>query len=42
MRNEVLLAIVAFTGTKGNGKVFVTSIDDALDLCTKKRRTIDI
>ena len=42
--DEVLNAIsnVACTGTKGDGKVFVTTIDDALDLCTKKRGTMDI
>lgn len=42
--DEVLNAIsnVACTGTKGDGKVFVTNIDDALDLCTKKRGTMDI
>ena len=42
--DEVLDAIanVACTGTKGDGKVFVTNIDDALDLCTRKRGTMDI
>ena len=42
--DEVLDAIanVACTRTKGDGKVFVTTIDDALDLCTKKRGTMDI
>ena len=42
--DEVLNAIanVVCTGTKGDGKVFVTNIDDALDLCTKKRGTMDI
>ncbi|MCV0431157.1 P-II family nitrogen regulator [Nitrosopumilus sp.] len=42
--DEILDAIanVACTGTKGDGKVFVTPIDDALDLCTKKRGTMDI
>ena len=33
---------VACTGTKGDGKVFVTTVDDALDLCTKKRGTTSI
>jgi len=33
---------IACTGTKGDGKVFVTNIDDALDLCTKKRGTMNI
>ncbi len=42
--DEVLNAIanVACTGTKGDGKVFVTNVEDALDLCTKKRGTMDI
>ena len=33
---------VACTGTKGDGKIFITSVDDALDLCTKKRGTTSI
>ena len=36
------IANVACTGTKGDGKVFVTEIVDALDICTKKRGTMDI
>ena len=42
--NDVLdsIANVACTGTKGDGKVFVTTIDDALDICTKKRGTTSI
>lgn len=36
------IADVACTGTKGDGKVFVTDIVDALDICTKKRGTMDI
>ena len=36
------IANVACTGTKGDGKVFVTNIEDALDLCSKKRGTMDI
>ena len=42
--NEILGAIanVTCTGTKGDGKVFVTTVDDALDLCTKKRGTTSI
>ena len=42
--DEILDAIanVACTGSKGDGKVFVTDICDALDLCTKKRGTMDI
>jgi len=42
--DEVIDAIanVACTGTKGDGKVFVTEIVDALDICTKKRGTMDI
>jgi nitrogen regulatory protein P-II 1 len=42
--DDILKAIanVACTGTKGDGKVFVTTIDDALDICTKKRGTTSI
>ncbi|MDH3395160.1 MAG: P-II family nitrogen regulator [Nitrosopumilus sp.] len=42
--DEILDAIsnAACTGTKGDGKVFVTNIVDALDICTKKRGTMDI
>ena len=42
--DEILNAIanVACTGTKGDGKVFVTTVDDALDICTKKRGTTSI
>ena len=42
--NDVLDSItsVACTGTKGDGKVFVTTVDDALDICTKKRGTVSI
>jgi len=36
------IASVACTGTKGDGKVFVTTVDDALDICTKKRGTASI
>jgi nitrogen regulatory protein P-II 1 len=36
------IASVACTGTKGDGKVFVTTVDDALDICTKKRGTTSI
>ncbi len=36
------IASVACTGTKGDGKVFITGIEDALDLCTKKRGTSSI
>jgi nitrogen regulatory protein P-II 1 len=28
---------VACTGTKGDGKVFVTNVEDALDICTKEK-----
>ena len=31
------VATVACTGTKGDGKVFVSNVDDALDICTKER-----
>ena len=42
--DEIIDAIanVACTGTKGDGKVFVTEVVDALDLCTRKRGTMDI
>ena len=42
--DEILDAIskVACTGTKGDGKVFVTPVEDALDICTKKRGTTSI
>ncbi len=36
------IANVACSGTKGDGKVFVSDIVDALDICTKKRGTMDI
>ena len=31
------IASAACTKTKGDGKVFITTVDDALDLCTKER-----
>jgi len=42
--DEILDAIVnvACTGTKGDDKVFVTPVDDALDICSKKRGTTSI
>ena len=42
--DEILSAIsnVACSGNKGDGKVFVTPVDDALDICTKKRGTTSI
>lgn len=42
--DEILNAIsnVACSGNKGDGKVFVTPVDDALDICTKKRGTTSI
>ncbi len=42
--DEILDAIsnVACTGTKGDGKVFVTQIDEAFDICTKQRGTTSI
>ena len=42
--DDILSAIAnaACTGTKGDGKVFVTTVDDALDICTKKRGTTSI
>jgi len=36
------IASVACTRTKGDGKVFITTVDDAFDLCTKKRGTSSI
>jgi len=36
------IASVACTATKGDGKVFVTDVVDALDICSKKRGTMDI
>ena len=36
------IANIACTGNKGDGKVFVTTIDDALDICSKKRGTTSI
>ena len=42
--DDVLDAIsgVACTGTKGDGKVFVMPVEDALDICTKRRGTTSI
>ena len=42
--DDILNAIahVACTGEKGDGKVFVTPVEDALDICTKKRGTTSI
>ncbi|MBA4448287.1 MAG: P-II family nitrogen regulator [Nitrosopumilaceae archaeon] len=42
--DEILDAIAgaACSGTKGDGKVYVSDICDALDICTKKRGTMDI
>ena len=31
------VANVACTGTKGDGKVFVTNVENALDICTKEK-----
>ncbi len=36
------IANTACTGSKGDGKVFVTPVEDALDICTKKRGTTSI
>lgn len=36
------IASVACTGTKCDGNVFVTTVDDALDICTKKHGTTPI
>ena len=37
--DEILnsIAQVACTGTKGDGKVFVYNVEEALDICTKER-----
>jgi len=32
------IAKVACTGTKGDGKVFVTNVETALDICTKEKK----
>jgi nitrogen regulatory protein P-II 1 len=42
--DEILnsIANAACTGEKGDGKVFVTHVEDALDICTKKRGTTSI
>lgn len=36
---EIMDAVVniACTGSKGDGKIFVSSVEDALDICTKER-----
>ncbi len=31
------IATVACTGSKGDGKVFVTNVEEALDICTKEK-----
>ncbi len=36
------IANVACTGTKGDGKIFVTTVEDAFDICTKNRGTTSI
>ena len=36
------IANVACTGTKGDGKIFVTTVEDAFDICTKKRGTTSV
>lgn len=36
------IANTACTGSKGDGKVFVTHVEDAVDICTKKRGTTSI
>ena len=42
--DDILNAVadVACTGEKGDGKVFVMPVEDALDICTKKRGTTSI
>ena len=36
------IANVACTGTKGDGKIFVTTVEDAFDIGTKKRGTTSL
>ncbi len=36
------IANVACTGSKGDGKIFVTTVEDAFDICTKNRGTTSI
>lgn len=36
------IANTACTGSKGDGKVFVTHVEDAVDICTKERGTTSI
>ena len=31
------IATIACTGSKGDGKVFVTNVEEALDICTKEK-----
>jgi nitrogen regulatory protein P-II 1 len=42
--NDVLnsIANTACTNTIGDGKVFITTVDDSLNLCTKKYATMSI
>lgn len=42
--DDILTAVanIACTGEKGDGKVFVIPVEDALDICTKKRGTTSI
>jgi nitrogen regulatory protein P-II 1 len=39
--DEVMTAIssAAYTGTKGDGKIFVSTVDDGMDICTKEKGT---
>lgn len=41
MVDEVMTAIAnaAYTGTKGDGKIFVSTVDDAMDIFTKEKGT---
>ena len=36
------IANVVCTGTKGDSKIFVTTVEDAFDICTKKRGTTSV
>ncbi len=39
--DEVMTAIssAAHTGAKGDGKIFVSNVDDGIDICTKEKGT---
>ena len=39
--DEVMTVIsdAAYTGAKGDGKIFVSTVDDGMDICTKEKGT---